>query len=54
MKACAKETFTSAVRKRKCLAAGGPDAQSHFNNAAFSPVAWRAPLRYYENNSHLD
>ncbi|MDN2712398.1 hypothetical protein O0880_23520 [Janthinobacterium sp. SUN118] len=54
MKACAKETFTSAVRQRKSLAARGPGAQSHFNNAAFSLIAWRAPLRYYENNSHLD
>ncbi|WP_133250733.1 MULTISPECIES: hypothetical protein [unclassified Janthinobacterium] len=36
MKACAKETFTSAVRKRKSVAAGGPGAQSHFSNAAFS------------------
>lgn len=54
MKACAKETFTSAVRQRKASTARGPGAQSHFNNAAFSLIAWRAPLRYHENNSHLD
>jgi len=36
MKACAKETFTSAVRQRKASTAGGPGAQSHFSNAAFS------------------
>lgn len=54
MKACAKETFTSAVRQRKSSATHGPGTQSHFNNAAFSLIAWRAPLRYNENNSHLD
>jgi hypothetical protein len=35
MKACVKETFTSAVRQRKSGAARAPDTQSHFSNAAF-------------------
>jgi hypothetical protein len=36
MKACAKETFTSAVRGRKSGAARGTGVQSHFSNAAYS------------------
>jgi hypothetical protein len=53
MKACAKETFTSAVRRRKSLVAGGPGAVAFQQRRVF-PIAWRAPLRYHENNSHLD
>jgi hypothetical protein len=53
MKACAKETFTSAVRQRKAGAARGR-ACSRISATPHFLIACRAPLRYHENNSHLD
>ena len=54
MKACVTETFTCAARRHSARAIRSQPAQWHFHNAVLSLIAWRAPLVYYENNSHLD